>query len=195
MKASTLQRISAFFIDAIIVSIILALLTFWIPTSKKYDDTIKERNELIDKYLNEEIDMDELYNEFIKENYIIDKETNLISLIEVILTLGYFGTFAFYYNGQTLGKKMMNIKVVSDDEKDLSHLRFIGRTLIINNVLVSSITVLLLFFIKQNQYASVIGVLGVFQWFITIITLLFVLIRKDKRGLHDLIFKTKVVRV
>lgn len=86
------------------------------------------------------------------------------------LIVNLFGLFYFvilqYNDGQTLGKKLMKIKVVpSDDRPELSLGQVFGREFIGRIVMV----------------------------FTFLIGYLMVIFRKDRRGLHDLMFKTQVI--
>lgn len=137
MEAHTIHRIAAYLVDVFILSILLSLLTFWIPVSDKYNESVEKQETLLSDYKSEKIDESQLYKELFSISYTMEKETKVISIISIILTLGYFGTFAYYNNGQTLGKKLLKIKVASSNEKKLKHWQFIGRTLVANSVIES----------------------------------------------------------
>ena len=94
-KAFSYQRIGAYFIDIIVLSLILSLLTFWIPKSEKYQKAVEDEEKLIENYANGEIDEDSLAKAYFNDRYIIEKETIIISVVSVILSIGYFGTFAY----------------------------------------------------------------------------------------------------
>ena len=121
MEAHTIQRIGAYLLDLIILSLFVSLLTFWIPTSKKYDDAVKEESTLVEKLLDKDNDFnyDEFYEESTKARYTIDKESIITNIIQLVVIIGYFGTFAYYNHGQTFGKKLLKIKIVSSDDSEL----------------------------------------------------------------------------
>ena len=194
MEAHTFSRIVAFFIDIILLSLLLSLLTFWIPTSKSYKEALENENNIMEKYRDNKINSSEFLNQYFENYYVKDKENIITSVISIVLSLGYFGTFAFYNNGQTLGKKLMKIKVSTYDSKNPSHLSLIIRTLIINSIFTSILSCILILFIAKNQYIYTIGLLQVIQSFIMLISLLMVAFSKEKRGLHDLLAKTKVIQ-
>ena len=196
MKAHTFTRLAAYFIDVIILTIFISILTFWTPSSnnKKYNDAIENESKIMEKFNNQEISTKEFLNEYFENYYVKDKETVLVSLVSVIVSLGYFGTFAFYNNGQTLGKKLMKIKIVSKDGTEASHLSFITRALIINSVFTSVLSCIIILFINKSQYIYTIGLLQVIQTAVIITSLIMVAFRTDKRGLHDFAAKTKVIQ-
>lgn len=194
MEAHTFSRIVAFFIDIILLSILLSLLTFWVPTSKNYKEALENENTIMEKYRDNEISSSEFLNQYFENYYVKDKENIITSVISIVLSLGYFGTFAFYNNGQTLGKKLMRIKVSTNDNKNPSHLSLIVRALIINSIFTSVLSCILILFIAKNQYIYTIGVLQVIQSLVMLASILMVAFSKEKRGLHDLIAKTKVIQ-
>lgn len=194
MEAHTFSRIVAFFIDIILLSLLLSLLTFWIPTSKSYKEALENENTIMEKYRDNKINSSEFLNQYFENYYVKDKENIITSVISIVLSLGYFGTFAFYNNGQTLGKKLMKIKVSTIDGKNPSHLSLVIRSLIINSIFTSILSCILILFITKNQYIYTIGILQVLQSFIMLISLLMIAFSKGKRGLHDLLTRTKVIQ-
>ena len=194
MEAHTIQRIGAYLVDMILLSFFVTMLTFWIPTSEEYKEAVKESNELIDKLLDEDQDFDEYYDKSMRVRYTLDKETIIPTLIQSVLIVGYFATFAYYNNGQTLGKKLFKIKLAPTDDNELNHYRLIGRAIFIEGVLSSILSVIFLLFIKYKQYAITVGVISMLQLLFTIVCLIMVISRKDKKGLHDIIFRTKVIK-
>lgn len=194
MPAHTLQRIGAYIIDYLIVFLFLLLLTFWIPTSKEYENAYKKENEFIEKITDLKKFNKDTVDEYIEIKYTLGKENITYSLISNIILLGYFATFAYYNNGQTIGKKIMKIKVVSNDDEEVSHISFLGRTLIIHSVLTSIISIIFLLFIKKEMYISTVGMLSLIQSIIFLLSIFLIILRKDKRGVHDFLFKTKVIQ-
>lgn len=194
-NAFTYQRIVSYVVDIILIGIISSLITFWIPESETYKKAIESQNEYFEDYQNKEIEINEYVDKMYQTYYTLEKETIIKSVITIIITFAYFATYAYYNNGQTLGKKLMHIKVVNEDGQDVTHLQMALRTLIINECFLSIVSVIMLFFIKSNQYLYTVGLVGFMQSIIVIICLLMIIIRKDKRGLHDLLCKTKVIEM
>ena len=191
---STLNRIVSYLIDMAIITILLTVITAWIPISDKYVEASKERDGLVTKLRENEISYKEYYDTNMKCSYIMEKENIIVTLITIVVSLGYFGTFAYYMNGQTLGKKLTRIRIVDNENKDLSHSKMLLRTLIINGLFINIVSTILLLFITENDY-SYVFFLSVIHAIYVIISLFFVAFRKDKRGLHDLLIGTKVINV
>lgn len=193
MEAHTFTRIVAFVIDLIILSFVLSLLTFWIPLSKEYTEAVDNENTIMENYRKGKITSEEFFNQYFENSYVKDKEKIVISIVSLILSMGYFGTFAYYNDGQTLGKKLLKIKVVDLDNKKPSHLSLITRALIINGVLVSFLSCIVIMIITKYDYYYTIGLLQVIQTVIMIASLIMIAFKNDKKGIHDILAKTKVV--
>ncbi len=192
-NSHTFQRISAYFIDVFLITLISVILTIGIPNSKKYDNALKENDSLISDYVDNKITESEYIDRIYKTKYTMEKESITTSLISVVVTFAYFAGFAYYSKGQTLGKKLLRIKVVSKDGNEASYLKMMFRALIHNGCLTSILSIILILFIKSNQYMYTIGVLEMLQSVIMISSIIMIICRKDKKGLHDLVCGTTVV--
>lgn len=192
MESHLLPRICAYLIDVILISLVISLVTAWIPQSEKYKQALEKEEKIVEQVNKGELKLDDVYKEYLDINYTIDKERMIISLVTAVATLGYFATFAYYNDGKTIGKKLMHIKVASDNGEELTHNQMFLRTLLVQGVLTSIISMTLLTFIDSSQYVWV-NTVQMIQSFIIIVTIFMVIFRKDKKGLHDILFKTKVI--
>lgn len=193
MEAHTFQRLGAYFADVIILSIIVMILTLWIPTSEKYNEAVKRSDELIGKIASNDVSLNEVSDEYVELRYTIDKESMLTTMVTIVVYLAYFATYAYNNNGQTIGKKLFKIRIVPTDDNELSHINFVGRALLINGIVFSCINCIFLLFISSKQYLYTVGLVNIIESIIIITSFLMVIIRSDKRGIHDLLFKTKVI--
>ena len=186
-------RVAAYIIDVIIVSVIVSLLTFGIQKSRQYTETKNDMGRILSEYFDSKISMNEAADAAFENQYILDKEDVPNNLIELVITVGYFVLFAYYNKGQTFGKKLVHIRVISNDGEDANYSQLFGRALIINGCLSSIISLAIIGFIKPNQYVHTIGLIGLLQSIMIICTIIMVAKRKDGRGLHDIISKTRVI--
>lgn len=193
MKAYFLQRLISYLIDFFIIIFIVTGITFFIPTSEAYKEAYEESNEITDLYLNGEIGNSEYLSRYGDVSYTIAKETVIVTVIHLVVTIAYFGTYAYYMNGQTIGKKFMKIRVVNKDNSNVGHGILIFRTAVIYGVIESIISLIILQFISSNMYLYVITPLEFLQYAFVLISLFMIMFRKDGKGLHDILFKTKVV--
>ena len=193
MKAYFLQRLVSYLIDFFIIIFIVTGITFFIPTSDAYKEAYEEANEISDLYFNGEISNSEYLSRYGDVSYTMAKETIVVTIIHLVVTVAYFGTYAYYMNGQTIGKKIMKIRVVNKDNSNVGHGILIFRTAVIYGVIESIISLIILQFISSNMYLYVITPLEFLQYAFVLISLFMIMFRKDGRGLHDIIFKTKVI--
>lgn len=125
------------------------------------------------------------------------------SEIESMIFMGISLLLSFLYlvvlpkkTGQTLGKKLMKFKIISTDGKELGYKQLfirgmIGIVLIEGTLLTSSL--LLQEFIVQTFKINH----TVFSFYPMIVTLsiMYSFFNKDQRMIHDVIAKTKVIRI
>ena len=115
------------------------------------------------------------------------------SIITLSVTLLYFGVLQYFLKGQSVGKKMFNIQIVSANDKKINILNYLLRSLIINNVLLNGINLLILQFASQEAYIKGNNVISIILSIVEAVTIFLVISREDHRGLHDLICNTKVI--
>ncbi len=189
---STLNRMVAYLIDMAIITIVLTILTAWMPISNTYKEASEERDRQTDLLKSEEISLGQYYENNMKYSFIMEKETVVLTILSIVVSLGYFGTFAYYNNGQTLGKKLVKIKIVDKEKKEVSHLKMLFRSLIINGLIVNIISTLIVLFTTEKEYQYAI-ILSFIHSVFLIVSFFMVAFRKDKMGLHDLIVGTNVI--
>ena len=97
--------------------------------------------------------------------------------------------------GQTIGKKLLNIRVVDkDNENPISILKGLVRSLLIFNILSGALSIIFLYLLGKETYFNIYGTLVGIEAIFMLITIMFVLYRKDHRGLHDMITNTIVIK-
>ena len=193
MEAHSFSRIAAYFIDLVIVSVFITLITYWIPVSKKYEESVKGQKELIEKYDVKNADMGAFTKEYYEYEYSINKETVVFSVISIIVSIGYYGTFAYYYNGQTLGKRLCRIKVADDKKKEISHLKMILRGSLVSGAIFSLIDILFVLIANKSTYIYYYLPIQIISTLFLIVSAFMIMLSKKRKGIHDYIFKTKVI--
>lgn len=192
MKATFFQRICAYLIDILIVSILFSLVTYNINLDKR-----NELNEELSNFLLETKDVksytEEQAQKLLDLQYEIEKESILVNGISLVVTIGYFVLFQYLNNGQTIGKKILKLKIVNEANKKVGFLQMIFRTLIIYGILTGVLNLILINLLGKNSYLQIYSILTMMQSIFVITSMLFILYRKDKRGLHDVMAKTSVI--
>lgn len=191
-KSNFGKRLMAYIIDVMIVSLIFSFLTIFIKDSSNLVNLNNELNTISENYLNQTITMSEYINQVASTQYLINREMFLQNLFSLVLMMGYFIVLPYYYNGQTLGKKLMKIKIVKENGK-LGINDLVLRGLIANGILVTLIELSLTFLFKDTPYFISISIFDFIQFLLVIISTFMILYKKDKKSLHDLVCKTLVV--
>ena len=116
-------------------------------------------------------------------------------LINIFAFIMYFIVFQFYNKGQTIGKKLLKIKLVSVD-KELTMNQLIIRSLLINSILFSMIQVITISFSNDaTGYFYTVGTFEFMQSLFVMISALMIMFSNNRKGLHDYISKTEVVKI
>lgn len=192
MNASFFDRLGAYVLDALLIFAISSVISVFIPN--KGSDIEKEMTVLLEEYTNGEMDAQAYLDKYSNLTYQYQKENWVLLLVSVSLSLIYYVVFAWYNKGQTIAKKLMNIKVV--DNKTGNKPIFIQmflRNMIIYSLL-SSIVMLVLLFVGSKIFVYTYIGFAIIELLFVILTVMFVLYRKDKRGLHDIMSGTKVIK-
>ncbi len=193
-KPYFLPRFIAYIVDILIVSLVCTGVMYVLPKNTNYDKYLKEYEQIQADFIEEKISYDEYLNKSKSITYDLDYN-NVISIIaEVVLIILYFVVFQFYNKGQTFGKKLMRLRVVSTKDGELTLNQVTYRALIINSILVTILMLAALLFAGRSYYYYTSTVLQYIAAIIEIATLIMILFRKDGRGLHDVIAGTKVIQ-
>lgn len=158
--------------------------------STKYDDTTISREEYqeIVTEINDKFDI--IAKDYI---YLLNQKGVSNSIITLICTLLYFGVIQYFLKGQTIGKRLFKLKVVSNSGKKINILNYLLRSLVVNDVLLNSIGIVFLITTSRTIYQYADNVIGTIISLVEAIIIFLVLTREDRRGLHDLLFNTKVI--
>lgn len=169
--------------------------------TKKNEIYIKD---LINYYEDEKIDKEE-YNNIIENlkleysnletnySYKLLKYSIIPTVINLMCVLLYFVVFQFYFDGKTLGKKIMKLKLVSNNTKKLHIFNYLIRSLIVNEVFINLISLLCLIILSKNNYVTYNNIIYVITYILEMTILFMIVFDKNNRGLHDYISNTKVI--
>ena len=178
-------------------------------TDEEYNSLIKEENNYTnifkDNYKeelsNEDYDkinkkIDKLYNNTYKENYYkMEKNSIIYNVIYLVVVILYFVGFNKYTNGQTLGKKLMRLKIVNnnDSNKDVPLWSYIVRLIILYQPILYITKLIGVSLMDISMYYTVTNYVYTFQSYLEMIVIATMSIRIDGRGLQDMLAKTRVV--
>ena len=186
------KRILAYLIDVVIVlfaSSMLSSISYLNPQLETYNKYYDEYSEKTKDYLDKKTADDEYLQITNDYSYKLERNSVYSSIISVVTILLYFGVFQKYNNGQSLGKKLLNIRV----KGNLNVFKYLLRTAIIYNVFINVAKIILIVALDQNQYLIANKYLYALALVVEVTTIVMIMLRKDHKGLHDLIVGSEVI--
>ncbi len=220
------KRIAAYFIDMVIVSVVVFGLTNIKQINYQYDNhekVAKEYQVYVDKYeklenkyenakekykdkkitkkkyneiKNSYNDYKKGYEKQIKKfNYEISKNSVISTIISIAIVIAYFGIFQFSMNGQTIGKKLMKLKVVKNKKGELNIFNYLIRCAILNGVIINLALIIFVNIFSANDFYMANYIVSNIQAIVEILILIMIFMTSDARGLHDYIAGTKVIDI
>lgn len=189
-----IKRIVAYLIDYIIIAFIVNLI-FTAPIFEnyynKYEETTKEYVEFFFNDTSGSSDISE--EDLINYLYNIEFYGKPQLFMQLGISLLYFGVLAYLLKGQTLGKKVMKIKVVPITGQNLNVSRFMLRSVLVSNAIPELLSALAILFCTRENWYIYQNIISYIQYGLYFLMIGFMIYRDDERGLHDLIGGTKVV--
>lgn len=195
---TSLKRIIAYVIDILIINLIMTpiiSLKAINPYVDDYNKYYEQYAELVEKGNNKEIDVnsDEYKDQIIRFNYKLGQYKQINSSLSVVSIIIYFVIVQYFLKGQTIGKKILKLKVVSNKDKELNIGHYFIRSVILNNIIFNLLLIFGVYIFNAEGYYVLSLIVSYLQLLVMSIIILMVVLRKDNRGLHDLIAGTKVI--
>ena len=164
-NARFLSRFLAFIIDMFIVIFVASIISapFMIDKIENINKIDVQMEEVIQKYTNQEIDIKTYVSEAASLTYQSAKYQGIQMLILILIEILYFIVYQYYRNGQTIGKKIMKIKLVSQNG-NLSMNQVLMRSLLVDSILLGLIQVLVVSLASDSMSYMVIE--GSFEFII-----------------------------
>lgn len=162
--------------------------------SKYYKDgklSEKNYNKLSD-------DVNEVFEDKYKSIYYkLSKYSVIGNIVQVIVIFAYFVGINLLTKGQTVGKKIMKLKIVSnkDSSGQLSALAYFIRTLVLYNPIYYLALTVGVYVFSSNDFYNWALIWSNIKNYLDIIIIIMIVIRLDGRGLHDLLAGSIVVSV
>lgn len=160
--------------------------------SKYYEDSKLSKKEY--KKLEVEVEKD-YQKKYENLAYKIAKNSSISSAIYIIVTILYFGIFNLVTDGQTLGKKIFKLKIVSSDDGKPNIVSYLIRSVLLYNTIYYLVSLIGIYTLNKENYYLVTNIVYQIQYYIQIIIICMVMLRTDGRGLHDILAKTKVISI
>ena len=188
------QRLCAYFIDVLIVSIIAGLISTAFIDSDKLNDLTK-RLEYVTQEITTAQELDNLkFEEYIDACYDVARYQGIVVFVELIVVILYYVVYQIYNNGQTVGKKLTKIKVVSRNG-ELTMNQMIFRACLSTSLLTNLMSLIIISF--SSKYGFFYGTLSfeMVSYCIFFVSVIMVMFSKKGYALHDKLFNTEVVKI
>lgn len=192
-KAFFFPRLIAYIVDALLVSIVLTLIMLVVPQSGNYSKYLEEYKKVQTDFKAGEISSTEFINKSVEIVPDLDRSNVLTMIVEVVVIILYYVVFQCYNKGQTIGKKLMHIKVVSNNGDELNVNNYIMRSIIVNSLLINIVLIGLVLFTGKEIYFYTSYILQGIQSVLVIVSAFMMMYKKDGRGIQDYLAHTKVI--
>ena len=195
-KAYFFPRLMAYIIDFAIVTLLLSFILVFLPANENYTAYLEEYEQIQINYLEGKTSSDEYVNQSVEVVRDLDYSNVMTSIVGVVVFILYFVVFQFYNNGQTLGKKLMGVRVVSatGDEK-VSMNQYVIRSLLVNSLVCNILLIGMVLFMSRDVYFYTKFIVEGIQTLLIIVSAFMVIYSSSGRGLHDKMAETRVVMV
>lgn len=192
-KAYFFKRVLAYLIDIILVSIVATLiaLPFRTESVDKVDNQILE---VTQKALQGKIKTETYTTQLNELAYQKAKLDGISNIIIILISVLNFIVYQGITKGQTIGKKLLKIKIVKINGNELTFNDLIFRNLL-NNFIFFDILLAVFALIGRKPYIYGYRSINIVETILLIVSVFMIAIRKDGRSVMDLLTNTMVVKV
>ncbi len=192
-KAYFYKRFLAYLIDIILVSIVATIiaLPFRTESIKKVD------NEIVDltfKMMKENKNTKVYAVQLDSLMYQKAKLDGIANIIIILISVTNFIVYQEITKGQTVGKKIMKIRIIKNDGRELTFNDLILRNLL-NNSIIFDILLAVFALMGRKIYINSYKSISFISSLLIIVSVFMIAIRKDGRSVMDLLANTRVVKM
>ena len=193
-KALFIQRLCAFFVDAIIIAFVASFIASPFINIDKVEKLNEQTEEIAENFVQQEIDFNEYTVEYANITYDLSKTLGAQSLITITIGILYYVVFQLYMGGRTLGKMLLKIKVVSTSGSELTMNQMLFRSFIANSILLDILSMVFIIFADREVFFYCYGIFSLIQNVIVFVSLFTIMYGKEGLAIHDKLVHTKVIR-
>ena len=190
-----IKRIMAYVVDIIIVGVIIFMISNLVVDANKIINLNQQLNMLNEQVLKEGSNLNDYYKDYALINQQLDLENVFSNIFTIILILLFFVFIPYNNKGQTIGMKMLSIKIVTNDKERLTLRKLMIRNFIVNGLIYLSLSLVFLYILSPNKYFVMTSILGFLQLGLVIVSAFMILYRRDKRGIQDILSKTNIKEI
>lgn len=190
-----IKRIRAYIIDFLILTLILFIINTFLPLDKKTSALQEDKRSIASSYYKGDLTYGEYIEVYGRINYKIDKNMVVNNIAYLVFMIIYFIVVPILYHGRTIGARFNNIQIESFSDSNLKFYQIIIRALLITGLGYVFMKNLLVFILNENTYFIGITICSLIQVIILGISLFMMIREKDKRGLHEILSNTEMVKI
>lgn len=189
------KRIKSFLIDFVVLAAFFLLIQYLIPKTEYVKTLEAEQNAIMEDYFAHRIQFADYVSSYGNVFYESSKEGQTTYLIYLLFMLGYFVVLPFLWKGRTLGCYLSGVQIERFDQGKLHIWQLFVRYSIVFGLGYVFLNNLCLLCIPKTYYFIVISIIAVFQFVVAIFSMITVIFRKEKRGLHELLSNTEITKI
>lgn len=193
------KRIVAYAIDILLITLVVSMFSsvkLFNPRIDNYNKEYKEYVTLTEKYQDKKITKKKYEIQYNKIYYKLQQNSVYYNIIYLVMIILYFGLFQYLTKGQTIGKKLMKLKVTSkDDKRELTIFNYILRSLLLYSTIYYVLLTIGVFIFNVGIYSHYATGIYYANMMLELIIIYLVFTRSDMRGLHDIVANTKVISI
>ena len=160
-----------------------------LPVLDKYNEEVKKEDST--KLLNELFDY---YNDSYKQDAREIRRLDFYrDIIKIVLLCVFFIGLPIYTKGETVGMKLLKLRIVRNDGTEAKPVDYVIRTVILYGVIFTIISLILAYTLSAKDFYNYDNVLNKINSLVLLVIFGMIVFKKDMRGLHDILSSTKVI--
>lgn len=189
------KRFLGYLLDILLLSLITTMIYLIIPQNQNVATLEKELDTANTSFFNEEIDLTTFVNRYADITLDLTKANAIYTVADICFIIIWFIGIPLNNNGQTIGQKMMRVKIKRDDNNKLTFNDLFLRALIVNGIWTTLISLAITYTLSSMGYFIVASIISFIQTFIILISCVMIVNSNDARGIQDKISKTHIEEV
>jgi len=190
-----IKRIKSFMIDFLILLAFFFLVQVMIPKTDYVKKLEAEQNTIMEDYFAHRIHFQEYVSLYGDVFYESSLEGQTPYLLYLIFMLCYFIVLPFFWKGRTIGCYVCGVQIERFDQGPLHPWQLFIRYSIVFGLGYVFLNNLFLLLLPSSYYFICISIVAVFQFVLAIFSMMTVIFRKEKRGLHELLSNTEITKI